>query len=545
LSLDGRNYSMNLLDKAHVAGRACPAHVFVPGNLTATGRCLYYDGANGLQRLDAPNNDGLTDQVTGGSIRLSGWNNASSGLGASGSWYEGNIQTCAAKGMRLPTLYETQATAPSSGAPTDATPIFGGASRVPPSPMSMGTEWTWTATAATDVGPFAYFGWVSSGNIARANYDQAVRTVRCVAPGEAAPFYVLYDRNGSTGGSEPDDIALHTATEAVTVLGNTGGLTKDGFEFAGWNTAADGSGTNYQGGDVFAMPPGNAILYAMWRLPLLTQSQCVNSGGTWGTSLIAAGACDWVYTAPGTYTWTVPPTVTSVSVVCVGGGGASAGYLGGGGGALVYKNNIPVTPGSPLPVVVGAGGKWNSMHGGASSFNTTVIAGGGTGGSFVGTYGIGGTPSGGDGGGSGGSTRNDSGSWGGGGAGGYSGTGGGWPGGSTASSGGGGGFGAWGGGGGGGVGLYGEGSSGAESGATGQGGRGGSGGGDGGNVMGGAGGAGGGYGGGGGGGSNGCSGCTPAQGLGTNDPGGGNGACRIVFGNGTPRTFPSNKVSAP
>ena len=62
-----------------------------------------------------------------------------------------------------------------------------------------------------------------------------------------------------------------------------------------------------------------------------------------------------VYTTPGTYSWTCPKGVTSVSVVCVGGGGTGP-YLkqleenayaqGGYGGALAYKNNIPVIPGT-------------------------------------------------------------------------------------------------------------------------------------------------------------------------------------------------------
>jgi hypothetical protein len=66
------------------------------------------------------------------------------------------------------------------------------------------------------------------------------------------------------------------------------------------------------------------------------------------------------YTTPGTYQWTCPSGVTSVSVVCVGGGGGAGGggYIQnpGGGGGLGYKNNIAVQPGVQYTVVVGAGG---------------------------------------------------------------------------------------------------------------------------------------------------------------------------------------------
>lgn len=62
-----------------------------------------------------------------------------------------------------------------------------------------------------------------------------------------------------------------------------------------------------------------------------------------------------LFNTPGTYSWVVPPGITSVSLVAVQGGqgGASAG---GAGGALAYINNIPVTPGETLTVIVGAGG---------------------------------------------------------------------------------------------------------------------------------------------------------------------------------------------
>jgi hypothetical protein len=42
------------------------------------------------------------------------------------------------------------------------------------------------------------------------------------------------------------------------------------------------------------------------------------------------GAGQQAYTAPGTYTWTCPAHVTSISVVCVGAGSGAAGNLGGG-----------------------------------------------------------------------------------------------------------------------------------------------------------------------------------------------------------------------
>lgn len=69
------------------------------------------------------------------------------------------------------------------------------------------------------------------------------------------------------------------------------------------------------------------------------------------------------FTSAGTYQWTCPEGVTSVSVVCIGaGGGGDAGSDligvggGGGGGALAYRNTITVIPGNSYEIIVGAGG---------------------------------------------------------------------------------------------------------------------------------------------------------------------------------------------
>lgn len=66
------------------------------------------------------------------------------------------------------------------------------------------------------------------------------------------------------------------------------------------------------------------------------------------------------FTTPGTYTFIVPANVESISMVAVGGGGGGAQNVndggGGGGGALAYSNNVAVTPGESLTVIVGKGG---------------------------------------------------------------------------------------------------------------------------------------------------------------------------------------------
>lgn len=204
------------------------------------------------------------------------------------------------------------------------------------------------------------------------------------------------------------------------------------------------------------------------------------------------------FTDPGTYTWTCPPGVAYVHVVCVGGGGGAvvpssstyAYYNGGGaGGGLGWKNNIPVTPGANYTVQVGAGGDTivsattgytgNSNPGTDSYFiDTSTVAGFGATANTIAGWKFGGGYVG-DGGGNGGNSAPSMGyTVGAGGAGGYSGPGGdgGYSNGSVviaslAGVGGAGGGGGLGGGGtgdysgaGGGVGIYGEGASGGRGG---------------------------------------------------------------------------------
>jgi hypothetical protein len=118
------------------------------------------------------------------------------------------------------------------------------------------------------------------------------------------------------------------------------------------------------------------------------------------------------YTTAGSYTFTVPAGITSISVVCVSGGsggGANGAFSGSDGGGLAYRNNIAVSGGQSVSVVVGSGGSGANIGGDSSvTVNSTVqcraIGGGGGGTGFVGdVFNMGGYgPSGGGGGGAGG-----------------------------------------------------------------------------------------------------------------------------------------------
>ena len=93
-------------------------------------------------------------------------------------------------------------------------------------------------------------------------------------------YTVTYDANGATEGTVPvDDTEYDAQNNTVTVLGNTGDLAKTGCAFDGWNTQADGQGTNYTAGGTFNIS-ANTTLYAKWTPYTITALSNNESYGT-------------------------------------------------------------------------------------------------------------------------------------------------------------------------------------------------------------------------------------------------------------------------
>ena len=73
---------------------------------------------------------------------------------------------------------------------------------------------------------------------------------------------LTYDPQGGVGA--PAD---QTGEAATNVTVSSTEPTRDGYTFTGWDTAADGSGTDYSGGDTYTLPnTGTDTLYAQWQI---------------------------------------------------------------------------------------------------------------------------------------------------------------------------------------------------------------------------------------------------------------------------------------
>ncbi len=127
-------------------------------------------------------------------------------------------------------------------------------------------EYSWNSGSFTEIRSGA-----ASGSLAVAESNQL--TVRVTAPDRtivkeysvtfSKGYRVTYNGNGNTGGSAPVDSTVYGSGAPVTASGQ-GSLSRSGWGFINWNTAADGSGTPHAAGSSFPMGTEDIILYAHW-----------------------------------------------------------------------------------------------------------------------------------------------------------------------------------------------------------------------------------------------------------------------------------------
>ncbi len=177
-------------DSTNIGGRVCPPNVFLSyQNMTATNRCLYYDTGNTAQTLNASCSTGYCDSPSDGPTEASDWlmtwDRQNTGRGALASFYEGNIRTCADKGMRLPVMYETTMPKPDAiyiptGDGLSIEPTWAFTTNGVPA-----ANFNWTKTASATLRDSAYptssySMWVNAGSLASA--FNSAHGIRCVVP---------------------------------------------------------------------------------------------------------------------------------------------------------------------------------------------------------------------------------------------------------------------------------------------------------------------------------------------------------------------------
>jgi uncharacterized repeat protein (TIGR02543 family) len=134
-----------------------------------------------------------------------------------------------------------------------------------------------TLTATPEPGQL-FKGWrvdtPSSLKVTDHTFTMPDEAVGITAVFQAPSYKVIYNGNGAASGLAPADGGSYEEGVTVSVYGNTGALNKPGYNFAGWNMQADGSGAGYTAGQTFTMGGKDMVLYAQWTVS--------NSGGSPG-----------------------------------------------------------------------------------------------------------------------------------------------------------------------------------------------------------------------------------------------------------------------
>ena len=241
---------------------------------TGTGTMAAQTKTHGVNLTLSPN----TFTKTGNSF--AGWNTAANGSGtayANGAIYTANASV---------TLY-AQWTVNTYTVSFDANT---GTGTMAAQTKTHGVNLTLSSNTFTKTG-HSFAGWNTLANGSGTAYANgatytANASVTLYAQWTANTYTVTYDGNGNTGGTTP---ANQTKTHGVslTLATNSGALVKTGSTFLGWNTATDGTGTNYAGGAPYTADAA-VTLYANWTTAT-TYTVTYNGNGETGGSVPVDG----------------------------------------------------------------------------------------------------------------------------------------------------------------------------------------------------------------------------------------------------------------
>jgi uncharacterized repeat protein (TIGR02543 family) len=137
-----------------------------------------------------------------------------------------------------------------------------------------------TKTGYTFAGWFSDTGLSTSIGSAGANYSPTGTTLslNAYAKWTAIDYTFTYNGNNADNASDVPTETSKQIGQTATIKANTGGLSRAGYTFAGWNTQSNGAGTNYLSGALFTVQSSNVILYAKWTANSYTITYNSNSG---------------------------------------------------------------------------------------------------------------------------------------------------------------------------------------------------------------------------------------------------------------------------
>jgi uncharacterized repeat protein (TIGR02543 family) len=265
-----------------------------------------------------------------------------------------------------------------------------------------GTTSTAGANGTANTGGGGGAGYVTTGG----NGGSGIVIIRYGVPNGFSA--VLFNANNGIGSE-----ATYISTANGGTLPSSTSITRAGFVFTGWNTAANGSGTAYALGGAITVS-ANTTLYAQWTR--ITSPSCAAGVGKGGiqsgtvASTKAGNGCVGIsYFASGVNTtvtfnytgadqsWTVPSGVTSATFYLFGAGGGGNTRTSGGNGGYA-TGGYSVTAGQVYTIIVGEGGGGLAsalVAGLTGKYTKLTYGGGGRGGStagdtYIGTFASGG-----------------------------------------------------------------------------------------------------------------------------------------------------------
>jgi uncharacterized repeat protein (TIGR02543 family) len=187
---------------------------------------------------------------------FNGWNTAANGSGT--SYAVGATTFTPAGDTTLYAQWDSTITYNGNG----QTSLIG---TVPAATIAKGSSNTTLAAPTTLLRTnFIFDGWNTAADGSGTSYAAGLTTYSATgsrtlyAQWKAA---ITFSGNTNTGGTAP--AIVNAITSTISLPSNSGALVKTGYQFSGWNTAANGSGATYAAGDSYPIA-GPATLYANW-----------------------------------------------------------------------------------------------------------------------------------------------------------------------------------------------------------------------------------------------------------------------------------------